>query len=141
MAAQLKVIFDTNVLFSAIGWRGTPWRCVELARSGGVRAFSCETLMTELEEKLAAKLALTQAELAAVTEDLLSFISLAPNPAVLPGVCRDSDDDWVLGLAREIPVDRVVSGDRDLLTLKQFAGIPILSPREFIAESANAPAQ
>ncbi len=138
---QLKVIFDTNVLFSAIGWRGVPWQCVELARSGSVRAFTCEALMTELDEKLAAKLALTQAELVAVSEDLLSFIYLAPNPTMLPGVCRDSDDDWVLGLAREIPVDRVVSGDRDLLTLQHFAGIPILSPREFLAEFANAPAQ
>lgn len=140
MAAQLKVIFDTNVLFSAIGWQGTPWQCLELARRGEVQAFTCEALMTELEEKLSTKLALTAVELVAVTEDLLSFISVAPNPTVLPGVCRDADDDWILALACEMPVDRVVSGDRDLLTLKQFVGIPILSPREFLAEFANSPA-
>lgn len=140
MPPEPTVIFDTNVLFSAIGWRGTPWRCVEFARSGGVRAFTCDALMTELEEKLVTKLALTPAEQGAVTEDLLSFITLAPNPAVLPGVCRDADDDWVLALARDIPVNRIVSGDRDLLTLKEFVGIPILSPREFIAEFTNAPA-
>ena len=24
-------VYDTNILFSATGWRGTPYRCLELA--------------------------------------------------------------------------------------------------------------
>lgn len=140
MAAPLHVIFDTNVLFSAIGWRGVPWQCVELARAGRVRAFTCEALTSELEEKLTTKLALTSAELAAVMEDLLSFLHLLPNPTVLPGVCRDADDDWVLALATTAPADRIVSGDRDLLILGAFVGIPILSPRDFLTQFERLPA-
>jgi len=33
----VTVVFDTNILFSAIGWRGNPFRCVELARAGQIR--------------------------------------------------------------------------------------------------------
>ena len=140
MAPPLHVIFDTNVLFSAIGWRGVPWQCVELARAGRVRAFTCEALMEELKDKLSAKLALTSAEVLAVTEDLLSFLHFLPNPDALPGVCRDTDDDWVLALAATAPADRIVSGDRDLLTLGAFIGIPILSPRDFLTQFESLPA-
>ncbi|BAZ69254.1 hypothetical protein NIES4106_40250 [Fischerella sp. NIES-4106] len=30
------VVFDTNTLFSGLGWRGSPYRCLELARNGQV---------------------------------------------------------------------------------------------------------
>lgn len=138
--AALQVIFDTNVLFSAIGWRGAPWRCVELARAGRLVGFSCDALMQELADKLAEKLKFSPAEVLAVTEDLLSFLRLVPNPAALPGVCRDPDDDWVLALAVAVPVNRIVSGDRDLLVLRQFATIPIVSPRDFLSELERPPA-
>lgn len=138
--ATLSVIFDTNVLFSAIGWQGTPWRCVQLARAGRINAFTCDALMDELKDKLPAKLDFTPADVLAVTEDLLTFLHLLPNPAALPGVCRDADDDWVLALAQSVPADRIVSGDRDLLVLGQFGGISILSPREFITQFEHLPA-
>jgi hypothetical protein len=28
------VVFDTNILFSAIGWRGRQYECLEYARNG-----------------------------------------------------------------------------------------------------------
>lgn len=33
---RLPVVFDTNILFSATGWRGNPYRCLELARTGQI---------------------------------------------------------------------------------------------------------
>jgi predicted nucleic acid-binding protein len=52
-------------------------------------------------------------------------------PAPLPApVCRDVDDDAVLALALTARVDYIVSGDRDLLDLKSFEHIPILTPAE-----------
>jgi len=38
MNAPLTAVFDTNILFSAIGWRGKPFECVEQARMGKVQA-------------------------------------------------------------------------------------------------------
>jgi hypothetical protein len=34
---SLAVVFDTNILFSAVGWSGNPYRCLELARTGVVK--------------------------------------------------------------------------------------------------------
>lgn len=46
------VVFDINILFSAIGWKGKPYECVELARAGAVNAVTCAELLDELSAKL-----------------------------------------------------------------------------------------
>ncbi len=55
----------------------------------------------------------------------LAEIVVAP-PLPLP-VCRDPDDDAVLACALAAHADLIVSGDDDLLTLKEFQHIPIIS--------------
>jgi putative PIN family toxin of toxin-antitoxin system len=47
-------------------------------------------------------------------------------------VCRDPDDNILLSLALDGQVDYIVSGDKDLLILNPFQGIPILTPAEFL---------
>ena len=54
---------------------------------------------------------------------------IAPPPLAQP-VCRDPDDDAVLALGVAAKVDFIVSGDQDLLTLKTFQGIAIVTPAE-----------
>jgi putative PIN family toxin of toxin-antitoxin system len=46
-------------------------------------------------------------------------------------ICRDPDDDIVLGTALTGNCDCIVTGDRDLLDLKTFQGIDILLPADF----------
>jgi len=41
----LTAVFDTNILFSATGWRGNPFQCIERARAGGLRVLTCPELM------------------------------------------------------------------------------------------------
>ena len=47
-------------------------------------------------------------------------------------VCRDPDDDELLAIALAGKAEIILTGDKDLLTLKQFQGIKILSPRQFV---------
>jgi predicted nucleic acid-binding protein len=53
---------------------------------------------------------------------------------VEPGLplSRDADDDKFLHLAAAADAVALVTGDRDLLVLGEFAGIPILSPSRFL---------
>ena len=46
-------------------------------------------------------------------------------------MCRDPDDVKVLSLAVDSKADYIVTGDKDLLVLKKYEGIPILNPRSF----------
>jgi putative PIN family toxin of toxin-antitoxin system len=45
---------------------------------------------------------------------------------------RDPKDIYLLSMAESVPVDYIVSGDRDLTDMKQHAGIPILKYTELI---------
>ena len=45
---------------------------------------------------------------------------------------RDPKDLYLLSMAESVPVDYIVSGDRDLTDMKQHAGIPILKFTELI---------
>jgi predicted nucleic acid-binding protein len=55
-------------------------------------------------------------------------------------VSRDADDDAVLALTVAARADLIVSGDRDLLSLASYRGIPIVDPAEAIVRvTAQAP--
>lgn len=93
------VVFDTNVLFSAAAWRGNPFQCVELARTGRIRAVCCTEIIEELAEKLEIKLRFSKDQVAETLADYLAFLSLAIIPHTLDAVPRDPEDNAVLECA------------------------------------------
>ena len=50
---------------------------------------------------------------------------------VSPDAFADADDLPVLGTAVAAQADCLITGDKKLLALGDYQGIPILSPREF----------
>jgi len=126
------VVFDTNILFSATGWRGNPFQCVEQARAGKVEAVSCVELLEELAEKLELRLGFSQEQSAETLADYLSFLRLVNIPKTLDAVPRDPEDNAVLECALEGKAAFIITGDQDLLVLKEFQGIQIVRAREFL---------
>jgi hypothetical protein len=57
-------------------------------------------------------------------------ILLPHEPA--PGVCRDPDDDYLLGCAAAGGADYLVTGDDDLLAVRQYRGVAIVDARTFL---------
>jgi putative PIN family toxin of toxin-antitoxin system len=49
-------------------------------------------------------------------------------------VCRDAKDDKFLSLAISGNANLIITGDEDLLVLNYYQNIPILSPRDFLAQ-------
>jgi uncharacterized protein len=128
----VTVVFDTNILFSATGWRGKPFQCVELARSGRLRAVTCPEVLRELTEKLAAKLAFSDRQVDETLADYLSFHALVNTAGLLHVVARDPEDNSILECAQAGQAQFVITGDDDLLALRSFQGIEIISAAEFL---------
>lgn len=134
-------MFDTNILFSGVGWRGNPYRCLELARSGVVEGVTCQALLDELAEKLQVKLNFSAAQTTDTVVDLLSFLRLVTIPNTIKFVRADPQDDKVLECALEGGATHIVTGDRrHLLPLGSFRGISIVSAAVFIAQASASPA-
>ena len=51
--------------------------------------------------------------------------------------CRDPTDDKFLDLAVNGRADLILTGDKDLLVLNPFRGIPIVAPSTFVQGSAR----
>jgi putative PIN family toxin of toxin-antitoxin system len=132
MIVAFTVVLDTNILFSATGWRGNPFQCVEQARAGKIEAVTCAELMEELVGKLELKLGFSAEQSAETLADYLSFLRMVNIPKTLDAVPRDPDDNAMLECAIEGNAKFVVSGDTDLLELKNFRGIEIVRASEFL---------
>jgi uncharacterized protein len=126
-------VFDTNVLLSAIGWKGKPFECLQLACGGVVQGLTCQEILTELAETQEAKLNFSAEQVAEALTDLLSFLNLVAIAGQLKVVAADPDDDKVLECAVVGVATHIVTGDRQhLLPLGSFQDIPIVTPAEFL---------
>lgn len=128
----MKIVFDTNVLFSAFVAHGV---CAGLYEECLQRAqiVISPDILAELEEKLLAKAGLTAAETRDVIRAVRADAEIVKATPLPKPVCRDPDDDLILAAALAAKAAAIVTGDRDLLVLKQFKGIPILNPRDCLA--------
>jgi uncharacterized protein len=127
----VRVLLDTNVLFAAFVTHGV---CAGLYEECLLQAdiVVSNHILTELAEKLVSKGKFTKREAQQVVRAVRKDAELvSPTPLAQP-ICRDPDDDWVLATAVAGGADVIVTGDKDLLVLKRFQGIPISSPRGFL---------
>jgi len=126
----MRVVLDANVIVAAFAARGLCESVLELCLSDHELVLS-EHLLTEVHRNLAGKLRLP----AAVTRDIVDLLRrhgrLVEPADVAIGACRDPDDLPVLGVAVAAEADCIVTGDKDLLVLGQFRGVPVYSPRAF----------
>jgi uncharacterized protein len=125
----VKIVFDTNVLFSAFVAHGT---CAGLYEECLQRAqiVVSPDILKELEKALREKARLTAAETRDVMRAVRMDSQVVKAVSLSKAVCRDADDDRVLGAAVAAEADAVVTGDQDLLVLRRFKTIAILNPRD-----------
>jgi len=126
----MRIFFDTNVLIAAFISHGT---CKELFEYCITRHTICtsQAVIDEFTEILFEKFKFARHIIDRAVNFLqenlvmISFKSL-PSP-----VCRDPKDDDILASAMNGKVQGIITGDKDLLILKEFQDIPILTPGEF----------
>ena len=126
----MKIVLDANVIIAAFAARGLCESIMEVCISEHEIVLS-DDLLDEILRNLRLKIKLPAKIVDNIGELLHEHASfLAPVP-LASGICRDPDDIKILGLAVASNADYIVTGDKDLLVLKTFQGIPILNPRAF----------
>ena len=128
----MRAVFDTNVLVAAFAAEGICSKILARGRKKQFHLIACPIILQEFERVLIKKFSATRNE----ARNALQIVSEAMHSIILPsqseqGVCRDPDDDAILACALEARADYLVTGDVDLLELKIFKGIRIVTPRNF----------
>lgn len=128
----MKIVLDTNVLIAAFIAKGTCHtlveRCLQIHS-----VITSEFILGELREKLTGKFKYSDEDAAAVEALLRSRMQVVEPIFLKDSICRDSNDDLVLATACAGKADCIITGDKDLLILKTFDAIAILSPSDFEA--------
>lgn len=124
------VVLDTNVLVAALVAEGL---CREVVhRVVRMRAtVTSHQLLDELDATLKRKFKPTPAAVAFLKAYRAFVAVVEPTPLAKP-VCRDPDDDMVLATAVAADADLIVTGDDDLLVLRTYKGIAIVSARQLL---------
>ncbi|MFO7893986.1 MAG: putative toxin-antitoxin system toxin component, PIN family [Longimicrobiales bacterium] len=135
----MRVLLDTNVWIAAFVARGSCHELVEHCKRAHTLVTSA-FILSEFEGKLLEKFEVPVGK-AGEARTLIETHSdlVTPRPLEEP-VSRDPDDDPVLASAVAGRCRCLVTGDRDLLVLREHEGIPILPPKDFWRFEAGEPA-
>ena len=129
----MKAVLDTNVLLSAFtkpeGRVAPLWQA---ARRRRFQLFVSPALISEVAEKLRGKFAWEEPRIIRHSKLLARTGRIVVPRFVLDVIPADPDDNRVLECAVEGKADLIISGDRALLRLKSYNGIPIVRPIDFM---------
>lgn len=126
----MKVVLDTNVIIASLATRGLCHSVFELCLDR-FEIIIGSFLIDEIETNLYKKFRLPKQLIINIIKFLSENATLINIDNIPHGVCRDPEDARVLALAQKSSAAYLVTGDKDLLIIKQFASSKILSPRQF----------
>ncbi len=133
-----KVIFDTNIWISYLIGQQLGG-LTELLTTHKIELVLSEQLRTELIEVTGRKKFRKYFSKEKVSEllKLMDFLGTDYQVNEYPNICRDSKDNFLLGLIRVSKAHFLVTGDQDLLVLNPFEGTEIIEPNQLLGKIAN----
>ncbi|GHU34803.1 hypothetical protein FACS1894172_15600 [Spirochaetia bacterium] len=129
----MKVVIDSNIFVSSFFWKGSPRKIVNRAIEGIDELYITQKILDEISEvvnrpkfntdKDGVKYYLKSIE--EIANELISNIKIQNGS-------RDVDNTIILECGITGNVDYIITGDDDLLVLKEFNRIKIITPKEYL---------
>src|SRR3989344_893282 len=129
----LRVLLDTNILISAVVFGGKPDEVLSLALEGKFVVVISPILSVELLDVVNKKFPLSKNDFRLLERQLKSTFEIV-NPTESIDILKDTADNRVLEAAIEGKCDYIVTGDKELLRLKVFEGVKIVTAERFLDE-------
>lgn len=133
----MRVVLDTNVLLSAFLWQKGLKPIYQAIRSWKITPCFTQITWAELLRALSYKKFKKQLLKIGITPDEIVRLVASRSYFVvsylrISAIKEDPTDNYILACAISSQASFIISGDRHLLKLKKFRGIPILVPKEFL---------
>lgn len=129
----MKVVLDTNTLISAAIAKGKPHKLLIKGISDEFTIVTSKPLLKELEEVIdRPKFKLSMAEKGKFISTVKGTVELTEIKSDFNAVKDDPDDNVIINTAYDGKANYIVSGDRDLLKLKEFEGIKVVTVSEML---------
>jgi uncharacterized protein len=129
----MKIVLDTNVFISGIFFSGPPFQILRAWKNKRLQIILSQDILIEYQ-RVAESLTLKYPSI-----DILPIIELVTvhgqfvdTKNIDITVCEDPDDNKFIECAIASNTKIIVSGDKHLLKIKEFKGIKVYKPREFV---------
>ena len=134
---NMRVFLDTNTVISGLFWRVKPFQVLELMRSGTITVYTSEAILEELLDvlkrpKFSKRLAILKVSPQQVVNRFIEWVEVVEVGEVKKIVLSDPDDDQIIACARSVNADFIISGDADILDIKEKVTITIVTSGEFL---------
>jgi putative PIN family toxin of toxin-antitoxin system len=128
----LKVVLDTNVYISAILFGGNCEEILKLAAQKLFEVVASKGIIDEIKSVLKEKFYWTDKQITEVVK-YIREIATVINPEIpLSIIKEDPADNKIIECAVSLNATYIVTGDKHLLSIKEYEGIKIVSPVEFL---------
>ena len=129
-----RIVVDANVFVSIILGGSLSETLYKELQEGQFKLVSTKKMLDELKDVLSRpKFAFDSQH----SHNILNFLKANAEfvePAGNLTICRDPKDNMVLECAAAGKADFIVTGDKDLLVLKECSGVPIITPQAFLKQ-------
>jgi putative PIN family toxin of toxin-antitoxin system len=129
----MKVVIDTNIFVSSF-FGGNPKKIIDLWKNEKITLCLSNAILDEYVDVLYRIGMKDESEI----EELLSLFSKGFNllfttkTPKIKIIKNDPDDDKFIECAAALKADAVITGDREVLSIKEYMGIRILTPQQFL---------
>ncbi len=131
----MRIVADTNLLISSIFWNGPPYKIILLALDKKIDIFISEFILNEVRNVLKNPkegFCLTEQEIEDIIRVILSYVKIVKPREIKEIVMRDPKDDNILACGLTAKADFIITRDKDLLDLKEYVKIKIITPEQFL---------
>lgn len=130
----MKIVLDNNVFISATFWHGPPHQILQLAEAKKLKIYATSEILDELFGVLKRKKFDYLFEEGRTSREEVfqkwgKIVYLCQPSIKVEGIVDDPKDNKFLSCALACGANFIISGDKHLLDLKEFRGIPILKPQ------------
>lgn len=128
-----RVVFDTNVTVSALFWKGYPRVVYDLVREKRLVMLLSSDMEKEFIRVLGySKFGLSAKEIPPFVKNLRGHAEFVEIHGKISEIAADPTDNIFLECAVDGEADYIISGDKHLLDLVTYSGIPILKAKDFL---------
>lgn len=136
---MVRAVVDTNVLISALISKkpSPPFQVYNFIKSENFLLITSPAILDELEDVISREEIIklhqrTSKQIQKILTEIVETSYIVPGLVSVEVVKEDPDDDKFIAAALEGKADYIVSGDKPLLNIKEYHGIKIISPTDFV---------
>jgi len=129
----MKIVLDSNILVSSFYWVGNPRKVFDRVTNGLDELYITDEILREITSVMSEKKFDTSIEEIKEYVKIIESCSIKLSPRNNPEkISRDEDDNKILQCGLDGNVDFVITGDNDLLVIKEYEKIKIIKPKEYL---------